>query len=127
MSYTASFIKMAIKWTPKPLVLLVANRVLKDIATLTDFSLDLDARKAFFRTELAGETEAIEVTVEGFGVVNEQGVYKFVLQQGLSNRPWLNSLLSRVTGKLWTIPPIPQLAPYMGLIAELLKVEITYR
>ncbi|WP_367025904.1 hypothetical protein ABZN20_16000 [Methylococcus sp. ANG] len=45
MSYKASLVKLAIKWTPKFLVLWVANIILKGIAELTYFAFDIDTRK----------------------------------------------------------------------------------
>lgn len=124
MSYKTRLVKIAIKWTPKPLVLLGANIVLKGIAKLTDFSLDLDMRRAYVQTRLYGESENIEVLLEGFAVVGNKGSYQFILQKGLSNRLWLNNLLARIAGKPWAIPAIPQLAPYMEFLAELLKAEM---
>lgn len=123
MSYKVSLVKVAIKWTPKLLVLLIANIVLRGIAKLTDFSFDLDARKAYFQTRLYGEAEIIEVLVEGFSIITDGESHKLFVQQAQSNRPWLNNLLSRVVGKPWKIPDIPQLAPHMEFIAELFKAE----
>ncbi|MDP2902477.1 MAG: hypothetical protein Q8N96_05160 [Methylovulum sp.] len=123
MSYKTSLIKMAIKWTPNMIILWVANIVLKGIAELTDFSFDLDARKAYVQTKLYGETETIEVWLEDFAVTSEGGSYKLIIHQAQSNRPWLNNLLSRIAGKSWEIPVIPQLASQMELFYEVFKVE----
>ncbi len=123
MSYKTSLIKMAIKCTPNKMIVWVANIVLKGIAELTDFNFDLDARKVYVQTTLYGETEAIEVWVDGFAIIKEGESYKFIIQQAQSNKPWLNNLLSRFVGKAWKIPVIPQLAAHIELIAELFKAE----
>jgi hypothetical protein len=119
MSIKASLVRTAIKWTPKFLIVWVANKKLRGIARLSDFSLDIDARKVYVKTWLAGEAEAIEVLVEDFAVVGDQGSYELIVSSARSNRPWLNNALALVTKKPWKIPPIPQLAPHMGLVTEL--------
>lgn len=123
MSFKSSLIKMAIKLTPNILIVWVANIVLKGIAELTDFSFDLDARTAYVQIQLVGESETIEVWLDGFAVVSDEESYKFIIHQAQSNRIWLDNLLSRVVGKAWKIPVIPQLAAQMELVAELLKTE----
>jgi len=119
MSYKTSLIKMAIKWTPKTLILWVVNIKLKGVAELADFNFDLDARKSYVQIKLFGEAEPIEVWLEDFAVVKDQETYKFILQKAQSNRPWLDNLLNRIVGKAWGIPVIPQIE----LITELFKAE----
>lgn len=114
---------MAIKWTPKMLILWVANMKLKGIAELTDFSFDLEARTAYVQTTLFGEAESIEVWLENFTVVSNEESYQFIIQQAQSNRPWLNNLLSRLVGKTWKIPVTPQLTAQIELVSELFKTE----
>lgn len=123
MSYKSSLIKMAIKWTPNMMVLWVANIVLKGIAELIDFNFDLEERKAYIQVQLVGESETIDVWLEGFAVISDEESYKLIVQQAQSNRIWLSNLLSRIVGKAWKIPVIPQLAGHMELIHELLKAE----
>jgi len=123
MSYKTSLIKMAIKLTPNVMIVWVANVILKGIAELTEFSFDLDTRKVYVQTMLYGETEAIEVWVDGFGIISDKESYKFIIQQAQSNKPWLNNLLGHFVGKEWKIPVIPQLAAYFELIADVFKVE----
>jgi hypothetical protein len=124
MSVKTSLIKTAIKCTPNMMVLWVANRILKGIAELTEFSFDLDARTAYVQTTLYGETEMIEVSLEGFAVISDGDSHFLIVQHARSNRLWLNNLLSRITEKAWKIPVIPQYQAYIGLIIELLKAEI---
>jgi len=125
MSFKSALIKMAIKLTPDVLVVWVANIMLKGIAELTDFSFDLDTRKAYIQTTLYGEAEAIEVWLDGFAVVSDEDGNRFVIHQAQSNKPWLNNILARIVGKAWKIPVIPQLAAEIELIAELLQAEQT--
>ncbi len=105
------------------MVLWVANIVLKGIAELTDYRINLDARKAYVQTTLYGETEAIEVWLDGFAIVTDGESKTFIIDEARSNRPWLNNLLSHIVGKAWKIPVIPQLTAHIELIAELLKSE----
>lgn len=123
MSFKTRLVKTAIKWTPDTMVLWVANIVLKDIAELTAFNLDLDVRKAYVQTTLYGEAEPIEVWLDGFAVVSDEEANYLVIQQGQSNRPWLNNIFTRITGKKWKIPVIPKYSAQIGLIIELLKDE----
>jgi hypothetical protein len=123
MSFTTGLIKTAINLTPKMVIIWVANMVLKGIANVSDFELDLDARKVYVQTTLNGETEAIEVWVEGFAIVNDENSKKFILQQAKSNKLWLNNIFAHITGKAWKIPELPQYKAYIDLVAELLKAE----
>jgi hypothetical protein len=125
MSFKTGLIKMAIKLTPNMMIIWVANIVLKDIAELTDFNFDLEERKVYIQIQLLGESETIEVWLENFAVVKDEESYKLIVQQAQSNRLWLNNLLSRVAGKAWKIPEIPQLTAQLELVAELFKTENT--
>jgi hypothetical protein len=123
MSFKTSLIKIAIKLTPNMMIIWVANIILKGIAELKDFDFDLEARTVHIQIQLLGEAEAIEVWLENFAVVSDGESYQFILQQAQSNRLWLNNVLSRLIGKAWKIPVIPQLTAHLELIAELFKAE----
>ena len=123
MSLISKIIKIAIKLTPSTLIIWVGNFVLKGIAQLTEFSFDLDARKVHVQTRLYGEVDTIDVWLEDFAVKTDGESYEFMIKQAKSDRPWLTNILALVVGKAWKIPAIPQLAPYLGLVAELLHAE----
>lgn len=123
MSFKASLVKNAIKCTPNKMIMWVANTKLKGIAELTEFNLDLEARKVYIQAYLVGEAEPIELNVDGFAVNSDGQSHSFFIQQGQSNKVWLNNLLTYVVGREWKIPTIPQIQPYMGLITELLQPE----
>lgn len=123
MSFKLSAAKTVIKWTPKKLISWVANIILKDIAELTGFSFDLEARKSYLQIQLAGESETIEVWLEGFAINMDEDSYKLIIEYAKSNRIWLNNILSRIVGKEWKIPVTSQITPQIKFIAELLKVE----
>lgn len=125
MSFKASLIKIAIKLTPDVLIVWGANIVLKGIAELSEFNFDLDARTVYVQIKLYGEEDVIDVWLRDFTVINDDGTYKFTLQQAQSNRPWMDNLLSRFVGKAWKIPMIEPIKSQIGLISELLKVENT--
>lgn len=105
------------------MIVWVANIMLKDIAKLTEFNFDLDTRKAYVQATLNGETEAIEVWMEGFAVVSNEDSHRLIVQEAKSNRPWLNNLLARIVGKEWKIPVIPKFQSHIELIVELLQPE----
>ncbi len=123
MSFKVKLVKIAIKLTPTKLILWVANIILKDIAELTGFSFDLDARTAYVQIQLVGESETIEVWLENFAIVNEQQSYYLIIHQAKSNRIWLGNLLSRIVEKQWKIPVTPQMTSYVEFAAELFKAE----
>lgn len=125
MSFKTGLIKIAIKLTPNIMIIWVANIIFKGIAELMDFNFDLEARKVYVQIQLLGEAETIEVWLEKFSIVSDEESYKLIIQQAQSNRLWLNNLLSRIVGKAWKIPVIPQLAAQMELVAELFKAENT--
>ena len=124
MSIKTKIIKLAIKMTPDVLVIWVANLVMKGIAKLIEFNFDLEQRRLHVKTQLYGEADTIEVWVEDFMIVSDGEKYEFLIVQAHSDRPWLTNILSRIVGKAWKIPHIPQLAPYMPLAAELLEPPV---
>lgn len=123
MSYTVSLIKTAIKLAPIKPVLWLANYKLKGIVTLHALDLDFDAKKVYVQAQLFGETETIDVWVEGFGMLYKEASYYLLIKTARSNQLWLNNLLTHIAGKPWKIPVIPQIAAYMGLVYELFKHE----
>jgi hypothetical protein len=123
MSFTTNLTKKVIKWTPEKVILWIANIVLKDIAKLTAFSFDLDARKSYMEIQLAGEPETMEVWLEGFVIITEEGSHKLIIEQAHSNRLWLDNILSRIIKKAWKIPVIPEMTSQIEFLAELLKAE----
>jgi len=104
MSFKTSLTKKVIKWTPQKLILWLVNLTLKDIAELTAFSFDLEARKIHMQLQLLGESEAIDVWFEEFAIITNEGSYQLIIGQTQSNRLWLDNLLSRIAGKPWDIP-----------------------
>ncbi len=125
MSVKTSLIKTALKCTPNKMIVWAANSKLKGIAELSDFSLDLETRKVYVQATLLGEAEIIEVWLDGFAIISEGESHRLFIQQGQSNRPWLNNLLARIAGKEWKIPKIPQLTAQIELVSELFKTENT--
>ncbi len=116
-------IKIGAKLTPKILVSWVANIVLKGIAEFSTISYDLDARTAYVEVTLYGEDEPIEIAVDGFEIRGEKGDYKFILHEAESNKPWMNNILVRISGKEWDIPDVPKYRLQLEVIANLLRAN----
>lgn len=123
MSILVKIARLAIRWAPKGIVIWVSNKVLTGIATLKSYHFDLDTRKAYFNTLLAGEVEPIEVWLHDFGIMLEDGQYKVMLTQATSNKLWLNNIFSRITGKAFKIPVPPQYESKFNLVYQLFKME----
>ncbi len=120
MSYKTNLIKLAIKLTPIPLVLWVANIILKGIAQIKVFSLDIDTRQMHTGILLFGETESIEIWLEDFYILSNAPTHQLLIQQARSNKPWLNNILAHITGKPWNIPEILAYKAQISLMSELL-------
>jgi len=123
MSIKASLTKMAIKMTPNMLIIWVSNIILKDIAKLTGFNFDIDTRQLFVQVHLVGESETIDVWLEDFAIITEDGTYKFYIHKASSNRIWLGNILSRIVNKEWKIPIPSHLASHFDFIAEVFKAD----
>jgi len=123
MSFKSSAAKLAIKLTPNKLVIWIANIILKDIAALKAFTFDLEPRKAYVQILLEGEPETIDVWLEDFIIINNEGSYKLFIQQAKSNRLWLDNILSRIVRKEWKIPIPSQMASQFEFVAEVFKAE----
>jgi len=121
MSIKSTLLKLLIKLTPNILIIWVANIILKGIAELIAFDFNVDTRKLYLQTRLYGENESIEVTLEDFAVFNDGESYRFIIHHARSDRPWLNNLLSRLIGKAWKIPALPQFSSQLDVIAEMFK------
>ncbi|HIL77717.1 MAG: hypothetical protein ABGX71_11465 [Methyloprofundus sp.] len=125
MSFRTSIVKIAIKLTPNKLITWIANIILKDIAELTAFNLDLDARTSFVQIQLVGESETIDVWLEGFAIISDETSHHFFVEHAKSNRIWLDNILSRIVRKKWKIPVPAEMSSHIGFLAELLKAEGT--
>lgn len=125
MSLKASLIRFAINMTPEWLVLRVSNFILKEIAELRFFHFDLDTRKLYVEVQLVGESETIEVWIEGFSLTVEHNSCTLLVEQARSNRLWLSNILTRIVGRSWKIPAPAQFAPYVSLLSELLQPKLT--
>jgi hypothetical protein len=123
MSIKSILIKMVIKLTPNILIIWVSNIIFKGIAELTAFSFDLEARKVYVQTRLYGEEKTIDVWLEDFAIFSDGESYRFIVHQAKSDRPWLNNLLSRIIGKAWKIPAVPQLTAQLELLTELFQTK----
>jgi hypothetical protein len=121
MSFTSGLIKTAINCTPDFMMQWVANFILKGIAEISSFNFDLDTRMVYILLTLNGETEAIEVWIDGFAISQEYGVTYLMLNEGRSNKPWLNAIFAKITGKRWKIPALPQFQTYIDLAADVFK------
>ncbi len=121
MSVKTKLAKTAIKMTPNKIVIWVANIILKGIAKLSKFMFDLDTRTAYVQVTLYGETEPIDVWLDGFAILTEEDSYYLMIQQAKSNRPWMDNLLARIAGKAWKIPLLPKYKKHIEFLAELFK------
>lgn len=105
MSYKTSIIKLVINKTPKRVVLWAANKKLKNIGELTDFSFNTDDRKLFVQVMLEGEAGPIELLLEKFTVVTNGDSGHLLIQHVQSNRPWIDTLLNKhLLDREWRIP-----------------------
>lgn len=87
------------------MVLWAANKKLKGVAELTDFSFDSKERRLYAELILVGEEEPVDVLLENFTVEVDEEIYRLHIQQIQSNRPWMDALLKRVVvGRGWKIP-----------------------
>ena len=123
MSLKSTLLRIAIKLTPNIIIIWASNIILKGIAELMAFDFDLDARKIYVKTQLYGESETIEVSLQDFAVFNDGSGYRFIIHNAHSDRAWLNNLLAHFTGRAWSIPAIPQLNGALETVAELFAAE----
>lgn len=121
MSIKSSLLRLAIKLTPDFLIIWIANFVLKGVAQLLVFNFDIDTRRLYVKTQLYGESDTIEVTLEDFVLFNDGDAYRFIIHRGYSDRLWLSNLLNKFVGKAWKIPAIPMLQNQLAIVAELFQ------
>ena len=119
MSYKTSLVKMALNNTPKGMVLWAANKKLKGVAQLMDYSYNSEDRKLYTQMVLDGEEEPVDVFLEGFTILVDEGIYKLVFQQARSSRSWVDVLLNKVLlSREWKIPESK-----IELVQELFEVD----
>jgi len=119
-NFKIMLINMAIKCMPKFLIKWVANTILKGIANLKDFNVNLGKRTVYFKLLLLGEDEAIEVWLHDFAVYHENDSYHFMLRDADSNKLWMTNILARFVNRVWVIPNTPLINEHIDLLAELL-------
>jgi hypothetical protein len=124
MTLRARLIRAAINLTPEWIVRLVTNFILKEIAELTFFHFDLDARKLYVEVQLAGESETIQIWMEDFYFMYEEDFCTIGVGQARANRIWLTNILSRIVGRSWKVPAPPQFAEYLRLLSEIFQPRI---
>jgi len=103
------------------MVVWTTNKILKGIAHLIDFELDIDARKVYVNIKLEGEAESIEVWMNDFAIASKDNAYQLLIQDAQSNRIWLTNIFGHITGRAWDIPVPPKFASYFKLIADLFQ------
>ncbi len=101
------------------MVLWAANKKLKGVAQLNDYSYNSEERKLYTQMILDGEEEPIDVFLDGFTILVDEGIYKLVFQQVRSSRSWLDALLNKVLlSRAWKIPESK-----IGLVEEFFEVD----
>lgn len=125
MRIQASLIRLTLRLIPAPLIMLVANLILRGIARVNTFQFTLEPRRLEVSTRLEGEAEDIHVIFENFGLIRMGEQDCFMLQSAMTNKVWLKNLLSHVIQKPWPLPNLPELAPYRPLLSELLTIPST--
>ncbi len=87
------------------MVLWAANKKLKGVAELIDFSFDSEERTLYAEMVLQGEDEPINVLLEEFSVITHEERYLLLIHKVQSNRPWLDGFLNKVIlEREWKIP-----------------------
>lgn len=88
------------------MILWAANKKLRGIAELTDFSFDSVEKKLYAQMILSGEEESVDVFLEDFSIVTtDENVYKLSIQYVKSNKPWLDVFLNKIVlSREWKIP-----------------------
>ncbi|MCK5828820.1 MAG: hypothetical protein KAH20_00775 [Methylococcales bacterium] len=105
MSYKTTLVKMLLNKTPTKMVLWAANKKLKGVAELIDFSFDSEERTLYAEMVLQGEDEPINVLLEEFSVITHEERYLLLIHKVQSNRPWLDGFLNKVIlEREWKIP-----------------------
>ncbi len=90
---------------PTGLILWVANKKLKGIATISSFKFNTDEGQFYTQVLLYGEQEPIEVWMEDFELFAREEPYKLAIQQVRSTKPWLETILTQaIQGREWDIP-----------------------
>lgn len=105
MNYKAKIIKIVLNKMPVKPILWGANKKLKGIAKLTDFSVNIDDSRLYVQVILAGEEEVLDVLLEKFTIINVDGGCRLAIQQVKSNRIWLDTVLNKaILGREFPVP-----------------------
>ena len=84
---------------------------------MIEFRFDPKKKELYAKALLSGEAEPIEFHVQDYRLVEEEGISSIVIEQFLTNREWLTTLLNAfIIGKEFPIPK-----DKVGLITELLQ------
>ncbi len=104
MSLKSKIIKGIYKLTPNTIIIGLINRYITEFGKVIDFKIDGKSKELSIKIILAGETEAINLTVHNYKIVKTDSKAFFVMLRGSSDRLWVNAVLQRVIGKELNIP-----------------------
>ena len=104
MSLKSKIIKGIYKLTPNTIIIGLINRYIAEFGKVIDFKIDGQSKELSIKIILAGETEAINLTVYNYKIVKTDSKAFFVMLRGSSDRLWVNAVLQRVIGKELNIP-----------------------
>ena len=105
MSFKSTLVKFAIEQSPKKMVFWLANKKTKGIVKLPDDTIDFDQYKFYAQILLYGEDAPIELKLEDFVLTPDENTFHLSINHIQSNRPWLETLLTRfILKREWHIP-----------------------
>jgi hypothetical protein len=104
MSLKSKIIKGIYNLTPNTLIIGLINRYIAEFGKVIDFCIDGKSKELAIKVLLAGETEAINLTVHNYKIVKTDNKACFVMLRGSSDRLWVNAVLQKVVGNEFNIP-----------------------
>lgn len=104
MSLKSKILKGIYKLTPNTLIIGMINRYISEFGQVINFRLDGKSKEFSVKLMLAGETEAIGITVHNYKIVKTADRAFFIMLKGSADRLWVNAVLQKIIGNEFNIP-----------------------
>jgi hypothetical protein len=105
MSLRSKLTKVAHKLTPRGLVLHFLNKLIQGYGRIIQYHINQKEKKLYLEFHLSGDSEKMEIWVDSYEIISEEGSKKIRINQVRGSREWVNKALNQFAkGKTLPVP-----------------------
>ena len=105
MSFRSILTKFAHKLIPQPVVLHFLNKHIHGYGRIIQYNINQKEKKLYLEFHLSGDSEKIEIWVDSYEIISEEGSKKIRINQVRGSREWVNKALNQISkGRTFSVP-----------------------